>query len=1040
VAVVVVEAESAPASPRFDIRILGPVDVARDGLTLDLGGPQPRAVIAHLALAQGRVVPVERLVTRLWGEQPPAAPLASLQTTLSRLRRLLEPDRPAGVAPTVIASEAPGYVLNVPRDHVDLHRFRDLALDGRRAAAAGHPAQALDRFAAALAEWRGPALAGLGPEDVVAPIAVALDEERLSVLEERFDAMLALGQHAEAVAELSVAVAEHPLRERLWSTLAIAFYRSQRQADALRAIDQARRTLIDELGLDPGPELRELERRILDHDPALLAVPVAVAPVIERIVQPRSSDARFVGRRAEWARLLTDLDLAGGGQPRLVLLEGEPGIGKSAIAERLLDHARNDGWRVAVGRCVDGELAPALWPIVELAREIAGDASVLESAPSDGASRTLVEIADGVLAALDRDGPDARWCLFVDDLHWADRLTLEVLVLLCERLRDRRVLVMGALRPVTTVPAAPLHSMIGNLTRVHGSDRIGLPPLGEQDVAEILRRSAGSEPPPEAVRMVHRRAGGNPFFVGELALLYGEGGVTAELGVPDAVRDVVRARLHPLPPITKTVLQVAAVAGERLHLAVVIRANGLDEEACLEALDPAVVSRVLVPGTDHDLRFAHALVRDAVLADIAPMQLARLHRSVADAIEAVRGTGVDVVETIARHRLAALPLGDVRRTVDQLVEAAEVARWRGAFDIADDLAEQAIELVKQLPRDLAVDTLELRALEGITVSRGRRLGGPAGAALADRIESLGRRTDSDAARVLAIYVRWWDIDVDDVPPFRELADQAMGIASRSENPYARMLGYHIAGFQAFQEGRVGDASELLELGVAASGVSHPGDDPGFVPTIHLPAIAGIVAQLRGDDDVADSHVFDRYGAWQRVRGIVDDTATIDVGFTIGCVMAMRGDVAGTRRAVQGVDVSDPPVWSRHLGFGLGVLEGWSAALLGDADGAERALEWLERLDDVNTVVARSCVRTFAGAALLHVDDRRALDVLERARAEAVARGEVWWLAETLRLLAEAEQRFGDPTHSRALLAEARRLAERQGAQLLVDRLSAVNEV
>jgi hypothetical protein len=286
-------------------------------------------------------------------------------------------------------------------------------------------------------------------------------------------------------------------------------------------------------------------------------------------------------------------------------------------------------------------------------------------------------------------------------------------------------------------------------------------------------------------------------------------------------------------------------------------------------------------------------------------------------------------------------------------------------------------------------------------------------------------------------VRWWDIDVDDVPPFRELADHAMEIADRSDNAYARMLGYHVAGFQAFQEGRIDDASELLELGVAASGVSHPGDDPGFVPTIHLPAIAGIVAQLRGDDAVADSHVFDRYRAWQRVRGIVDNTATIDVGFTIGCVMAMRGDVAGTRRAVRGVDVRDPPVWSRHLGYGLGVLEGWSATMVGDGGGAERALQWLDRLDEVSTLVARSCVRTFAGAALLQLGDRRALDVLERARAEAVERGEVWWLAETLRVLANAEERFGDPGRSQGLLIEAKQLAVRQGARLLVDRLDDV---
>ena len=234
-------------------------------------------------------------------------------------------------------------MLRVPPDAVDVMRFRGLALDGRRAAAAALHSEARRHFEAALAEWRGPALGGIGPDDVVVPIALALDEERLAVVQDRFDVLLALGLHVETIAELSVAVGEQPLREGLWSALAIALYRSQRQADALRAIDQARRTLVDELGLDPGPGLRELERRILDHDPSLLAVPLPAAPVAPAAPQPRASIERFVGRDAEWRCLLAALDRAAHGDPRLVLLEGDAGIGKSSIAERLLEHAVGRG-------------------------------------------------------------------------------------------------------------------------------------------------------------------------------------------------------------------------------------------------------------------------------------------------------------------------------------------------------------------------------------------------------------------------------------------------------------------------------------------------------------------------------------------------------------------------------------------------------------------------------------------------------------------------------------------------------------------------
>ena len=143
-----------------------------------------------------------------------------------------------------------------------------------------YAAQALEHFDAALALWRGPALAGVGPDEEVRPIVVRFEEERAQAIEDRFEALLALGRHAEAVPALQLAVDEHPLRERLWALLALALYRSSRQADALRALSTARASLLDELGLDPGPELRALENRILAQDPGLLATPDVAAPKV----------------------------------------------------------------------------------------------------------------------------------------------------------------------------------------------------------------------------------------------------------------------------------------------------------------------------------------------------------------------------------------------------------------------------------------------------------------------------------------------------------------------------------------------------------------------------------------------------------------------------------------------------------------------------------------------------------------------------------------------------------------------------------------
>jgi len=218
------------------VHVLGPVEVHRDGVPLDLGGPQQRAVIAHLAIDAGRVLSVERLIDRLWGDQPPRTPLGTLQSYVSRLRRAIEPAREAGAAPQVLVSEAPGYVLRIPPDAVDVHRFTTMVNEARTAAAAGYANQALERFDNALALWRGPALAGVGPDEQVRSIVVRFEEEWALAIEDRFETLLSLGRHAEAVPALQVAVDEHKLRERLWALLALALYRSSRQADALRAL------------------------------------------------------------------------------------------------------------------------------------------------------------------------------------------------------------------------------------------------------------------------------------------------------------------------------------------------------------------------------------------------------------------------------------------------------------------------------------------------------------------------------------------------------------------------------------------------------------------------------------------------------------------------------------------------------------------------------------------------------------------------------------------------------------------------------------
>jgi YVTN family beta-propeller protein len=251
----------------LEFRLLGPVEVVSGGSPLPLGGPKQRSLLALLLLHAGEPVSRDTLVDALWGERPPASAVTALHGYVSQLRKAIEPERSAGAAPSVLVTVDPGYALRVVAEQVDAERFRQLAAQGR--AAVGDPEAAARVLGEALAIWRGPALADLADEPYLAAHAARLDEERAAALEDRIDADLALGRHAELVGELEAIVAASPLRERPRAQLMLALYRCGRQADALAAYRDARRTLVEEVGIEPGAALRELERRVLEQDPAL---------------------------------------------------------------------------------------------------------------------------------------------------------------------------------------------------------------------------------------------------------------------------------------------------------------------------------------------------------------------------------------------------------------------------------------------------------------------------------------------------------------------------------------------------------------------------------------------------------------------------------------------------------------------------------------------------------------------------------------------------------------------------------------------------
>src|SRR5262245_42231934 len=275
----------------MDFRILGPLEALDGARQIALGGRKRRAVLAVLLLHPNETLSGERLIDELWGESPPTNALKTLQGHVSRLRKELPPE--------VLVTREHGYELQIELDELDARRFEGLLDDGRGELAAGNPQRALEALERAVALWRGAPLADLAYEPFAQAEIARLDDLRVAALEQSIEAKLALGRHAEVIAQLEQLVEEHPYRESLRAQLMLALYRADRQADALQAYQNARRQLVEELGIEPGARLREREAAVLAQDDSLSVEPPAPAVRDEAPVDLPSGVVTF---------LLTDIE------------------------------------------------------------------------------------------------------------------------------------------------------------------------------------------------------------------------------------------------------------------------------------------------------------------------------------------------------------------------------------------------------------------------------------------------------------------------------------------------------------------------------------------------------------------------------------------------------------------------------------------------------------------------------------------------------------------------------------------------------------
>ena len=702
---------------RIEFRMLGELAADLDGRRLELGPRLQRQLLAILLSEHGRTIAVDRLIDLLWAEEPPSAAIASLQAYVSQLRRILEPDRPPRAPAQVLVTADPGYSLQVDPEHIDARRFERLAREGRAALDEGRPDRADELLGSALGLWRGAALAEFEHEVWAVPMVARLDETRDNALEDRIDSWLALGRHAAAASELEEMVQERPLRERRWAQLVLAHYRAGRQADALRAYQRCRTVLADELGIEPSPALRRLEAAVLGQDPSLDAPPLAppsspgdpvsvdpatAAPDPAIATEPVHNSLHERPLQVVAARITEVVNGRGGA----VVLVGEPGAGKTTLAERAARMAADAGTNVVWTRCVDPDSSPAYWPWVQTLRQLPQappvDAALqrLEGHAETGGGQAAAFAAyESVVGALRT--AVGTLLLVVDDLHAADRASLDLLELLAGDLHRLPLFIVATLRD--TEPSEALDGTLGELVRHRGVERVSVPHLQPEEVAALTEQITRTRPDQAVVSALLARTGGNAFYLVELLRLlvaeHRRDQVTAEavraIDVPSGVRDVVRRRVSRLPDNTRTLLTVSAVVGIETNLDLLEHVAGLDSEQLMLALEPAVAAGLLAPvDAGWGYRFRHPLIQESLYAGTPRVERARLHARIASGLEALPDNdGPPRLADLAYHWAAAGPLGDPARAVEYLRRAATAAGRAGAWANALRLLEQALEVI-----------------------------------------------------------------------------------------------------------------------------------------------------------------------------------------------------------------------------------------------------------------------------------------------------------------------------------------------------------
>ncbi|MFI5845572.1 ATP-binding protein [Catenuloplanes sp. NPDC051500] len=1017
--------------PPLRLQILGPLRVWHGERESGALPGQQACLLAVLLARAGQPVSAHELIDLIWGDAAPSSALNILHKYVGTLRRLLEPALPPRETGAYLLRRGAGYLIAAGPGALDLAAFR-AHVDAAHTAGRGEAA--LGAYLHALELWHGPVADGLDCGPGAASIFASLHGDFFDACVAAAELALRLGRAGQVLRPLRLAASMAPLHEPVQASLVLALAAAGQQAEALSVFAAVRTRLAEELGIDPGAALQAAHRRVLTEVPAPPA--------------PATADSGLVGRTEELATVRQAVAAALGGGTGLVIVEGEPGSGKTRLLEAAAAEAGQRGVLAAWGRCLQDDGMPSMWPWMRVidtvlgalpgaarAGWLAGELGRIAT-PAAGAATTVTQPDEGtqfrlfeqVIAVIAEVASTSPVLIVVDDLQWADVASLRLFGHLATHLPAGAV-VVGVLRDRAPALSPSLTRVLAAAGRVRGQRRIRLGPLRADDVAELVRRETGRDAGPSAVRSIHARTAGNLFFVLELSRLLADGGgltdeAAARPGVPSTVRDIVRDRMAGLDEDAGWLLRIAALLGRDVDLGLLAGAAGLDAATCLERIELLETPGLLVPGDPFSVRFAHDLVRESVVETTPPLLATRLHLRIADALDRA---AVDDAERLAHHLWAAGPLADPARTAEALVRAGRHAAAKSALESA----ERHLQAAARTARAAGLAEWELAALSQLTTVAGMRSGYNAAApGLLKRAEQLARGLGRERQATEFLFSRRAaHSQAAQLQDSGRLAARLLRQGERSGDPVVRAYGLHAWGIHQWDVGNVGEAFRYLSQSnqTMTDDLAGRADRP-LRHDLRLMS-AGMLAETTAlHGDVAGARRL--LDTLEASGGDHPYAVTVWAAFSAR-IAALAGDPEWALRAAERGIAEDPGFSYTFFGAYLRLARFWARALTRD-DPAGAAAGAEELITDVLLDPPRSNVATWYGllaeawlAAGRPDDAAKALDLADEfleAHGQRYAEGLLLLLrARLMRACgepADAVRTAAERARSRSLAREA----------------------